>query len=132
MNELTKPGKGYWLSPEGLSLIQGWARDGFTDALIAERMGISRKALWVWRGKHPELASAMRSGKEVADYAVESALFKNAIEGNVTAQIFWLKNRKPGQWNEKHLGEQEQEHSIEIRIIRKESPVDENDDISEG
>ena len=127
-----KLGKEYWLSPTGLSLIQGWARDGLIDEQIAERMGISRKTLWVWKEKHPELAKASREGKEVADYAVESALFKNAIEGNVVAQIFWLKNRKPGQWNEKHLGEQEQEHSIEIRIIRKESSVDGNDDISEG
>ena len=62
-------------------------------------MGISRQSLWVWRGKHPELESVIRAGKEVADFAVETALYKNAIEGNVTAQIFWLKNRRPDKWN---------------------------------
>ena len=91
--------KEYWLTPVGLSLIQGWARDGLTDEQIAERMGIVRQTLWVWRGKHAELEKAIRVGKEVADYLVEAALYKNAIEGNVTAQIFWLKNRRPDKWN---------------------------------
>ena len=94
-----KQGKEYWLTPTGLSLIRGWARDGLIDEQIAERMGISRKTLWVWKGKHPELAKASREGKEVADYRMESALYKSGIKGNVTAQIFWLKNRKPTQWN---------------------------------
>ena len=59
----------------------------------------------------------MRSGKEVADYAVESALYKNAVDGNVTAQIFWLKNRKPGQWCEKYRVEEVPE-PVEIRVVR--------------
>ena len=91
--------KTHWLSHEGLTLIQGWARDGLTDEQIAARMGIARKTLWQWRKDNPELAQCVRSGKEVADYAVESALYKNAIEGNVSAQMFWLKNRKREQWN---------------------------------
>jgi len=91
--------KEYCLSPDGLSFIQGLARDGLTDEQIATRLGITRVSLWRWRTKYPELEKACREGKEVADYKVESALYKNAIEGNVTAQIFWLKNRKPSQWN---------------------------------
>ena len=38
---------------------------------------------------------------EVVDYEVENALLKNALDGNITAQIFWLKNRKPKQWKDK-------------------------------
>jgi len=91
--------KKYCLSPEGLDFIQGLARDGLTDEQIATRIGITRVSLWRWRNKHPELAKACREGKDVADCKVESALYKNAIEGNVTAQIFWLKNRKPDKWN---------------------------------
>ena len=37
----------------------------------------------------------------MADFEVESALFKKAKMGDVTAQIFWLKNRKPKQWRDK-------------------------------
>ena len=44
---------------------------------------------------------------------VENALFKNAIEGNTTAQIFWLKNRRPDKWRDKR------EHS-EIELMKKE------------
>ena len=28
-------------------------------------------------------------------------MLKNALSGNITAQIFWLKNRKPKQWKDK-------------------------------
>jgi hypothetical protein len=64
----------------------------------------------------------MRQGKEVADYAVESALFQNAMSGNVTAQIFWLKNRKPERWNDKREIEQE-DRTVTIQIVRSDSPV---------
>ena len=62
-------------------------------------MGICRTTLWAWRGKHPELEKVIRAGKEVADYQMENALYKSGIEGNVTAQIFWLKYRRPDKWN---------------------------------
>ena len=40
-------------------------------------------------------------GKEVVDYQVENALLSAALEGNTTAQIFWLKNRRPDKWRDK-------------------------------
>ena len=36
----------------------------------------------------------LKKGKEVVDYQVENALLASALDGNTTAQIFWLKNRK--------------------------------------
>jgi hypothetical protein len=27
-------------------------------------------------------------------------LYRNALAGNVTAQIFWLKNRRPSEWRD--------------------------------
>lgn len=35
------------------------------------------------------------------DFEVENELLKAARSGNVTAQIFWLKNRRPDKWREK-------------------------------
>ena len=35
------------------------------------------------------------------DFEVENALLKSAIDGNTTAQIFWLKNRRPDKWRDK-------------------------------
>lgn len=94
-----------WLEPQNLALLRGWARDGNTDEQIAKKMGISVRTLYRWYNI-PEcqpLCQAIKSGKEVTDYAVEGALLKNALEGNVTAQIFWLKNRKPHKWKDKQV-----------------------------
>ena len=38
----------------------------------------------------------------IDDYQVESALFENALKGNASAQMFWLKNRCPERWNDKN------------------------------
>ena len=91
----------YWLSPEGVLLIEGWARDGLTDEQIAHNMGISVKTLWVWKNKYSKVCNALKKGKEVIDYKVENALLNSALEGNTTAQIFWLKNRRPDKWRDK-------------------------------
>ena len=43
------------------------------------------------------------------DVMAENALLKSALEGNVTVQIFWLKNRKKEQWREKQEYSSDQE-----------------------
>ena len=91
----------YWLSPEGLTLLEGWARDGLTDEQIAERIGINPATLYDWKKKYPEISEALKKGKEVVDYEVENALLLKALCGDVTAQIFWLKNRRPDKWRDK-------------------------------
>ncbi len=90
-----------WLTPEGLTLIQGWARDGLTNAQIAHNMGISDTYLYEYIKKYPEISEALKKGKEVVDYEVENALLKSALSGNTTAQIFWLKNRRADKWRDK-------------------------------
>ena len=116
-----------WIEPDGLLLISGWARDGLTDNQIAKNMGISRSTLNEWRNKYPDISDALKKSKELADREVENALYKKAIgyeytetktvvsekDGvktetvvkhvapDVTAQIFWLKNRKRDQWKDK-------------------------------
>lgn len=90
-----------WLEPDNLILLEGWARDGLTDEQIAKNMGVSVRTLARWKEEHRPICHALKSGKEVVDYEVENALLNSALEGNVTAQIFWLKNRKPDVWREK-------------------------------
>lgn len=90
-----------WLEPEGMQLLEGWARDGLTDEQIAKNMGISYSTLKEWKNKYSAISATLKKGKEVVDYEVENALLKSALGGNTTAQIFWLKNRRPDKWRDK-------------------------------
>lgn len=90
-----------WLTKEGLIRIQGWARDGLTDEQIAKNMNIGLTTFYEWKKRYPEFRESLKENKDVVDRKVENALLKNALNGNVTAQIFWLKNRKPNEWREK-------------------------------
>ena len=84
-----------------LVLVEGWARDGLTDIQIAENLGISKDTFYEYKKKYPDFSDSLKKGKEIVDYEVENALLKNALDGNITAQIFWLKNRKPDKWKDK-------------------------------
>ena len=103
-----------WLTADGLTLIEGWARDGLNDEQIAKNMGIATSTLYEWKDRFAEFAEALRKGKEVVDFEVENALFRSAlgytaiengkekhIPPNPTAIIFWLKNRKPSVWRDR-------------------------------
>ncbi|WPK12251.1 helix-turn-helix domain-containing protein [Lysinibacillus louembei] len=92
--------------------------------------------MYEWQNKYSEICDALKRGKEVIDRQVENALLKRAlgykydevtkemvedgsgrlevtkvvtkeVQPDVTAQIFWLKNRKPVEWRDK----QQVEHS---------------------
>lgn len=84
-----------------LILIEGWARDGLTDEQIAENLGISKDTFYKYKKQHTDFSDSLKKGKEIIDYQVENALLKNALDGNVTAQIYWLNNRKPKNWRNK-------------------------------
>lgn len=67
-----------WITDEGKTKIQGWARDGLTDEQISKNIGISASTLYDWKNKHPEISEALKKGKEVVDREVENSLFKRA------------------------------------------------------
>lgn len=116
-----------WLEPEGLLKIEGWARDGLTEEQIAHNMGIGYSTLQTWKNEYQDILDTLKRGKEVVDRQVENALLKRALgyeyeevsekfeDGvlterkvtkkqvvpDTTAQIFWLKNRKPSDWRDK-------------------------------
>lgn len=94
-------------------------------------MGVAERTFTEWIARFPAITSALKKGKEPVDIQVENALLKRAlgydyeettteiedlgggktrkhvrkvtkhVPGDTTAQIFWLKNRKPKQWREK-------------------------------
>ncbi len=113
----------YWLTEEGLTLLEGWARDGLTDEQIAKSCGITSTTLYDWKNRFPEISETLKKGKEVVDYQVENALLKKALTGDTTAQIFWLKNRRPDKWRDKPVEEAKKEqtevHKNLIEAIRE-------------
>jgi hypothetical protein len=120
-----------WLTVDGLTRLTGWARDGLTDDQIAHNIGINRATLYDWYNRFPDISNAIKKGKEPVDTQVENALLRRAlgydyeetvtevedlgggktkkhvrkvtrhVAPDTTAQIFWLKNRKPKQWRDK-------------------------------
>lgn len=68
-----------WHSKIQLEKLEGWARDGLTDEQIAKNIGIRRPTLYAWKKEHPDIADALKKGKEVVDVEVENALLKKAI-----------------------------------------------------
>lgn len=67
-----------WLTPDGLTLMQAWARDGLTDEQIAHNMGVTTSTLYAWKAKYSEISEALKKGKEIVDVEVENALLKRA------------------------------------------------------
>lgn len=90
-----------WLTQESLTLLQGWARNGLEQQQIAHNIGITPKTLCTWKNQYPEIKKAIAVGKEVADLAIENALFSKALRGDTGAMIFYLKNRKPKEWRDR-------------------------------
>ena len=90
-----------WTTPEKLEELKQIAGRGVTLSTIAKTLGIDRSTLFDWRKRFPSIDSALKSGADMADDAVEDALHKAAVEGNITAQIFWLKNRRSTRWRDK-------------------------------
>lgn len=105
-----------WLEPDGLTLLEGWARDGLTDEQIAHNCGITATTLYDWKNRFTEISEALKRGKEVVDYQVENALLKKAIGGDTTAQIFWLKNRRPDKWRDKPQEEKQAYDTVKVII----------------
>lgn len=106
-----------WLTPEALLKVEGWARDGLSEKQISHNIGISETTLNDWKKRFPEFLEAIKKGKEVVDYEVENALLKSALDGNVTAQIFWLKHRKPNYWSDKAIQSNPEENEAFDKLI---------------
>ena len=63
-----------WQEPDTLIKLQGWARDGLTNEQIAQKIGVRRETISVWCSKYPNIANALKKGKEVIDYEIENSL----------------------------------------------------------
>ncbi|MCD1124821.1 hypothetical protein LPW36_02020 [Jinshanibacter sp. LJY008] len=89
--------------PLNIDLVQvkDLASRGLTDEQIALALGISISTITRRKKDNDEFCAAIKKGKALGIATVANALFKNATEGNTTAQIFFLKNRDPNNWNDR-------------------------------
>lgn len=101
---------------------------GATDQEVADFFEIDVRTVYRWKHDHDEFCQALKAGKDVADERVERSLYQRAIgyeqdevkifmpggadqpvyapfrakiSPDTTACIFWLKNRRRGEWREK-------------------------------
>lgn len=129
--------------PEYCLVVEALARLGWTDAQMAEKLGVSMSTFSLWKTEYPEFSEALRIGKEPSDERVERSLYRMAtgyrhmvkkpmevkdgggtshieiieyeehIAPNPTSMIFWLKNRRPDRWRDKQ--EVEVDSTVEIK-----------------
>ncbi len=104
------------------------ANTGMTERELAEFLGISYQTLLNWKSDIPEFREAIVAGKEGPNQRVVAALYQSAIgytveikkgqvnkqgelvewtetqfiKPEVTAQIFFLKNRDNQNWNDRN------------------------------
>lgn len=137
-----------WLEPDNLTLLKGFARNGYTDEDIAKKMGINVGTLYEWKKRFSEIDEALKKGKDVIDDEIEETLIKSAMgysydevikelrkndetdevelvvtrvvrkhqPPNVTALIFWLKNRRRESWRDKISKEDLQSENILLSV----------------
>lgn len=84
-----------------LGAIAAMMRAGATMEIIAEKFKVSKPTLYSYMDIHPNFFDAIKTNAEIADFAVENALYKKACEGDNVAMIFWLKNRSSKRWRDK-------------------------------
>ena len=114
-----------------LQEIHEWCMQGLTNDVICDKLGISEATWYEYVNQHPTLAELVKLGKSVMDSHVENSLLRAALgfefeevktiieedkngkkktrvekvkryqPPNPTAMIFWLKNRKKDEWNDR-------------------------------
>ena len=147
-----KMGRPSSFRPEFVEMVRHLCKLGATDADLADAFGVSIPTVDTWKAKHPDFLGSLKAGKAEADDRVERSLYSRAVgysfnsekifcnkDGevtrvpivehvppDVTAQIFWLKNRKPSEWRDV----QNVEHAIG-RYIISDRPMTEEEWIRE-
>lgn len=108
-----------------LGEVADWVRNGATEREIAERLDIAMSTFCEYKKGFSEFSEVLKKTRDSVDGDVENALLQNALKGNITAQIFWLKNRRPKLWRDKPVEEIAEEEKVEL-VLRIEDYRDDN------
>lgn len=112
-------------------------RLGATNRELGDFFNVDTRTIERWASEHEEFCRSIKTGKEVADDRVERSLYHRAngyehsavkifmpsgaekpvyapyvehVPPDTTAAIFWLKNRRPEQWRDKH------DHDVNVGV----------------
>ena len=83
-------------------------------AISMESVGLARQTLTMAMKRDPEFAALVEAAEMPVHEAVESALLKSAMSGNVTAQIFYLCNRAKERWT--HVNQVKVDTKIDVHV----------------
>lgn len=115
MNKPKKPGrkKIKLNDKETLNKIVELGSQGLTSGQIARCLGVSWSTIDRRRKEFEEIDEAIKKGEALGVSRVANALYESAtIDKNVTAQIFYLKNRSEN-WSDR----QEVNHNLDLAGI---------------
>jgi hypothetical protein len=87
---------------------------GLTNDEMADAFDVSHQTFYNWCKLYPEFLESLKRGRADADAHVSKSLYRQALKGNTTAMIFWLKNRQPSKWRDTAM--REDNDSSQIRI----------------
>tara|TARA_R100001443_G_C3329918_1_gene172083 strand:- start:609 stop:1103 length:495 start_codon:yes stop_codon:yes gene_type:complete len=84
-----------------LEQVENLASRGLGTTQIARALGVSWNTIDRNRKRLGEFEDALKRGKARGLAQVTNSLFTSANDGNVTAQIFYLKNQDPKTWKDR-------------------------------
>jgi len=106
------------VTPKMIKQAEELAGIGLNKSQIAYKLGMGKTTLYDMLKEDEELSEAIKRGSVEAIGNVTNALYNTAIEGNTSAQIFFLKNRAG--WRDKTETEITGEMKVnEIKVVFK-------------
>lgn len=90
----------FQITEEVIAKAEESASHGMTVKQIAQSLGMGERTLYEKQADFPQFAQAIKRGQAKGVDDITNALFENGKNGNVVAQIFYLKNRAPDEWKD--------------------------------
>lgn len=79
--------------PEFAELARNYCLLGATEGELGPLLGVTDRTVRNWKKKHPEFAEAIEMGTMKPNARVVGKLFDECMSGNITAIIWWTKNK---------------------------------------
>lgn len=89
------------VTAEILTKVQALASQGLTTVQIGHVLGRAESTIYKYKKNNVEFAEAIKEGQAKGVATISNALFKAGKAGNITAMIFYLKNRAANEWKDR-------------------------------